>query len=170
MSNKLKCSLCEKLATVHLTQIINNKIQKIDLCDSCAEKKGVADTEGFSVADMLASSKTLNDSSQNSCIKCGMELVHFRKSGRFGCADCYRVFSSILKPILLEMHVGSIHNGKYPKNGLSLVNERNQKNDLKAKMEQAILDEDYEAAAKYRDEIVKISNVNSTTKDTKHEN
>ena len=54
MANKLKCSMCNEYATVHLTQIINNQIQKIDLCESCAQKKGVADTEGFSLAEMLS--------------------------------------------------------------------------------------------------------------------
>ncbi len=169
MSNKLKCSLCDKLATVHLTQIINNKIQKVDLCDSCAEKKGVADTEGFSISEMLASSKTLNDSRQKSCPKCGMELAHFQKAGRFGCMECYAIFSSILEPMLDEMHVGSIHYGKYPKNGLSLINQKYHKDNLKAKMDRAIIDEDYEVAAKYRDEIVKLTNAKSTREDLSHE-
>ena len=36
MANPIKCSLCGKPATVHLTQIINNKVHKVDLCEACA--------------------------------------------------------------------------------------------------------------------------------------
>ena len=36
MANSLKCDLCSKPATVHLTQIVNSKIHKVDLCEACA--------------------------------------------------------------------------------------------------------------------------------------
>ena len=48
------CEVCQsENATVHLTQIISGKMQKIDLCEKCAKEKGVADPAGFSLADML---------------------------------------------------------------------------------------------------------------------
>ena len=48
------CEVCQQEnATVHLTQIISGKMQKIDLCEKCAKEKGVADPAGFSLADML---------------------------------------------------------------------------------------------------------------------
>ena len=53
MANSLKCDLCAKPATVHLTQIVNNKIHKVDLCEACAQAKGVTDPSGFSLADLL---------------------------------------------------------------------------------------------------------------------
>jgi len=34
-------------STVHLTQIVNNKIHKVDLCEECAQAKGVTDPERF---------------------------------------------------------------------------------------------------------------------------
>lgn len=49
------CSICkEKQATVHLTQIANDKMQKVDLCEECARTKGVNDPTGFSLADLLS--------------------------------------------------------------------------------------------------------------------
>jgi protein-arginine kinase activator protein McsA len=33
----------EKPATVHLTQIVGDKMQKLDLCEDCAKAKGVND-------------------------------------------------------------------------------------------------------------------------------
>ena len=53
MANPLKCDLCSKSATVHLTQIVNNKVHKVDLCEECAQAKGVTDPSGFSLADLL---------------------------------------------------------------------------------------------------------------------
>jgi protein arginine kinase activator len=48
------CSICkEKEATVHLTQIAGDKMQKVDLCEDCAKTKGVNDPTGFSLADLL---------------------------------------------------------------------------------------------------------------------
>ena len=56
MGESLHCDLCGKPATVHLTQIIKNQIQKVDLCEDCAQSKGVTDPEGFSLADLLSKS------------------------------------------------------------------------------------------------------------------
>ena len=48
------CCICkEKEATVHLTQIAGDKMQKVDLCEDCAKTKGVNDPTGFSLADLL---------------------------------------------------------------------------------------------------------------------
>src|ERR1017187_1129944 len=53
MANPLKCDICSKPATVHLTQILDNKVHKVDLCEECAQAKGVTDPSGFSLADLL---------------------------------------------------------------------------------------------------------------------
>ena len=48
------CEVCQsENATVHLTQIISGKMQKIDLCEKCAKERGVADPAVFSLADIL---------------------------------------------------------------------------------------------------------------------
>ncbi len=48
------CMICKQNeAKVHLTQIVGEKIQKVDLCEDCAKKKGVNDPAGFSLADLL---------------------------------------------------------------------------------------------------------------------
>ena len=48
------CGICkEKQATVHLTQVAGDKMQKVDLCEECAKVKGVNDPTGFSLADLL---------------------------------------------------------------------------------------------------------------------
>ena len=48
------CIICKQnQAKVHLTQIVGDKMQKVDLCEECAKNKGVNDPAGFSLADLL---------------------------------------------------------------------------------------------------------------------
>jgi len=48
------CHICkQEEATVHLTQISGDKMQKIDLCESCASAKGVNDPTGLSLVALL---------------------------------------------------------------------------------------------------------------------
>ena len=38
----MKCNICKKeIATIHLTEIINNKIKEIHVCEKCAKEKGI---------------------------------------------------------------------------------------------------------------------------------
>jgi protein arginine kinase activator len=47
------CMLCKQNpAKVHLTQIVDDKMQKVDLCEDCAKQKGV-NHPSFSPADLL---------------------------------------------------------------------------------------------------------------------
>lgn len=157
MANNLKCSLCEQVATVHLTQIINNKVQKIDLCEACAQKKGVTDPEGFSLAEMLSNNNFLNTGEMPTCEQCGIRIADFKKEGRFGCPSCYLAFKDSLKPVLEEMHVGTVHRGKVPEKSMQQISLSEKIKHLKEQLVQAIKDEAYEDAALIRDELELVS-------------
>ncbi|MGC3961469.1 MAG: excinuclease ABC subunit B [Verrucomicrobiota bacterium] len=93
------CYICkEKNATVHLTQIAGDKMQKVDLCEECAKSKGVNDQTGFSLADLLlglGASQELEQSAGGTelkCPHCGFTHADFKKSGRLGCSECYNTF------------------------------------------------------------------------------
>ena len=48
------CHICkQEEAKVHLTQISGDKMQKIDLCENCANARGVNDPTGLSLAALL---------------------------------------------------------------------------------------------------------------------
>ncbi len=160
MSKEIKCSICNKNATVHLTQIINNKVHKIDLCESCAQKKGVTDPEGFSLADLFAKPPPLvnNEKAQLHCPRCGLSTAEFRRTGRLGCADCYDVFKPLLIPMLEDMHEGTSHKGKIPKTALNRQSDKLQLKTLQDFLDKAVAEEAYEEAAKYRDEIKALQN------------
>ena len=107
MASPLKCDLCSKPATVHLTQIVNNKVHKVDLCEECAQAKGVTDPSGFSLADLLLKASLAPEATLPAgvrCEQCGFTQNDFKKHGRFGCAQCYDTFKGMVEPMLDGMH------------------------------------------------------------------
>lgn len=157
MANSLKCDLCSKPATVHLTQIVNNKIHKVDLCEACAQAKGVTDPSGFSLADLLLKA-SLNPEPRGDlrCEVCGFTQQDFKKTGRFGCPACYEAFAETLEPVLDSMHKGVSHTGKVPQKAIERKSLYERLTQLETELDQAIKSERYEDAARYRDEITQV--------------
>ncbi|HBR95646.1 MAG TPA: excinuclease ABC subunit B [Opitutae bacterium] len=155
MAENLKCSHCNNPATVHLTQIVNNKIIKVDLCESCAQAKGVTDPEGFSLADLLSKTNLTPEKGepQITCPDCGLSSADFRRTGRLGCAACYQSFVPLLRPVLEDMHAGVVHKGKVPEIAFSRQSSEAELQTLENALQRAIEEEAYEDAAKYRDQI-----------------
>ena len=156
----MQCCVCqEKEATVHLTQIAGEKMQKVDLCEECAKHKGVNDPAGFSLADLLLGLGTSKEMEQASggaevkCPHCGFTQADFKKAGRFGCAECYDAFAEGLEALLKSMHKGIKHLGKLPATLQQSRDLADRVKTLQKKLDKAVTDEDFEAAAKTRDEI-----------------
>jgi protein arginine kinase activator len=158
MSKNMKCSHCNKPATVHLTQIVNNKIIKVDLCEDCAQEKGVADPEGFSLADLLNKTSLVPDRGDVhlKCPECGLTTADFRRTGRLGCAACYHTFAPLVRPVLEEMHAGVEHKGKAPEIAFTRQHSKAEIENLENALQRAIAEEAYEDAAKFRDQIQSI--------------
>ncbi len=154
------CSICkEKEATVHLTQIVGDKMQKVDLCEDCAKTKGVNDPAGFSLADLLLGLGAAQEIEQSvggsdvKCPNCGFTQADFKKSGRLGCPECYTTFEEGLSGLLKTMHKSTRHIGKVPE---ALRQSRELSDRLKSlqkKLDQAVEEENFEQAAVLRDEI-----------------
>lgn len=169
----MKCDFCEKKATVFLTQLVEGKMKKVCLCDSCAKERGVTDPTGFSLADLLlgglpggpgtsagtASKVTPGNGKQ--CPTCSFTLDDLRRVRRFGCSDCYATFSEEVSQMVRGMHKGISHVGKVPE-GLMAMQFRNQRiEELRSRLDQAIASESYEEAAGIRDEIRNLDEVRS---------
>lgn len=158
MAKNLKCSHCNSPATVHLTQIVNNKIIKVDLCEACAQAKGVTDPEGFSLADLLSKTNLVPEKGDVhlECPVCGLTTADFRRTGRVGCATCYETFAPLVRPVLEDMHAGTEHKGKIPEVALTRQHSQAELNGLENALQRAIAEEAYEEAAKFRDQIQSI--------------
>ena len=157
------CSICkEKNATVHLTDIKGDKIQKVDLCEDCAKNKGVNEST-FAIADMLLGLGASQEIDQGSggveikCSQCGFSQADFKKSGRLGCPECYSTFAEGLEGLLKSMHKGTQHAGKVPE-GMRQARDTSKKlESLQKKLDKAIKEENFEQAAALRDEIKQMS-------------
>ena len=156
----IPCDLCSNKATVYFTQIIDGKMQKVNLCEKCAREKGVTDPTGFALADLLfgiGQQQNLGrppGRSPASCPQCGLTAEQLKKTGRVGCPNCYEVFSESLSSILKAMHKGLTHHGKVP---VRLIESRARSmrlRELKAALEKAVAEERFEDAASYRDDIL----------------
>ncbi len=173
-----KCQICNQApATVHLTNIKNNVKNEMHMCESCAEKNGVHIHKTVSFEKVFTPKKgtvlnsvdfVLNSDINNSeekqkkvdvvCEKCGMKWREFRKNGRLGCPNDYKVFKKGLLPLLDEIHSSTSHHvGKVPD-----VSEQENRYkaliELKRKLRDAIAKEEYEEAARFRDEIDVLNN------------
>ena len=159
----MQCSICkEKPATVHLTQIVGEKMQKLDLCEDCAKAKGVNDPAGFALADLMLGLGAAQEIEQASggaelrCPRCGFTQADFKKSGRLGCPECYKTFAEGLGGLLKTMHKGTRHIGKAPETQRTSTENADRLKVLQKKLEKAVQAENFEEAAQLRDEIRKM--------------
>ncbi len=154
MAKPPDCGNCQKPATIHLTQIINNQIKKLDFCEDCPYQKGVTDPEGFSLAELLAhGGPAVPLDSKLACPACGLTSQEFKKTGRLGCAECYDTFRDIIEPMLEGMHKGDTHLGKAPRGMLERVSYRREVERIRRDLAEAVSDERFEDAARFRDAL-----------------
>ena len=172
----MQCDLCHKTqATVHLTEIIDEQMTELHLCDDCARKKSQQMEQQFGLSDLLGGlveyGKQLSGSEKSAagtglvCPQCGLTYEDFRKIGRLGCGECYTAFAKYLGPLLKRIHGASAHTGKTP---MVIESETFQTApqppkvaksrpvdiaELKARLLEAIEKEEFEEAARLRDLI-----------------
>lgn len=155
------CDVCQsKEATVFLTQIVEGKMQKVNLCEACSKEKGVNDPTGFALADLLMGLGAAQEIDKNpgslKCPVCGFTQADFKKTGRLGCSACYGVFSDGLSGMLKNMHKGTAHTGKSPATFRAIRQHGEKMKSLQESLNQAVAAEEYERAADLRDQIRQI--------------
>lgn len=114
-SKSMKCDVCDKEASVFLTQIINGQMTTVNLCEECSKAKGVTEETGFGLAEaFLSPSHRAEESMEAVCDSCGFTASQLKKIGRMGCPECYGAFREGLDGLLRNMHKGTRHVGKRP--------------------------------------------------------
>ena len=158
----MKCECCqEKDATIHLTQVIEGKVKKLNLCQVCAQKNGIDLNSPISITDVLLGLGQPVDQSVKpdltafdlSCSRCQMTRAEFKKRARLGCPECYNAFMGELNALTQAMHHSRQHVGKIPARQGNEARITAKIGALKKDIETAIAKEEYEMAASLRDKI-----------------
>jgi len=152
---KFKCDKCGKPATVYLTEITDGQKIEKHLCEACAAKEGV--TLKLPISQLLEDfilQSAPGEVADRTCEVCGMSFSQFRKKGLLGCPNDYDAFAEALEPLLSRAHEGATqHIGKVPHRAGAGQRKMNTILKLRAQLHQAVTAEDYEQAARLRDQI-----------------
>ncbi len=153
------CEKCQKeTASVHVTKIINGQKIETHLCSECAGDLGEFGWN-IDIPNLFASifeqshPWTQTAAPQQRCSTCSSTLNDFRRLNQFGCGDCYMTFRSEVEPLLRRLHGTIRHEGKIPAKSYAKLSINQKVKLLRDKLQQEILVENYEEAARLRDEI-----------------
>jgi protein arginine kinase activator len=158
------CEQChEREAVIHLTQIVNEQVTTLHLCERCAAEKGVESPGAVAKTPLgtflAAMGKGLPETapaprSTEVCGRCGASLKDFHESGRLGCPDCWRTFEIPLRDLLRRLHGSTHHLGeRYAETALPPVGGRIEAAELREQLRLAVETENFELAAELRDQL-----------------
>ncbi len=163
------CDRCGKReATIQYIQIINGNRQELHLCSKCGKEVGVddfsmpIDLSGF-FGDIFGEYDLplINRESRLVCENCRTSFEEFLNTGKMGCANCYKTFEKKLNPILKRIQGGSEYLGNSKQDTtIEKINTKKKEETnedkikkLEEKIKKCVREENYEEAAKVRDEI-----------------
>lgn len=175
------CERCKiREANIQYTEIVNGVKTEHHFCAQCAKELDFgpysAIFEGdFPLGKLLSGLLGVGETNQKDkvyqviCPTCGTSYEEFVKNSRFGCPDCYGVFDLLIAENIRQLQGSDTHKGKKPRFGSekeklsweqdSDGNQRPKLSSqeqlllLQAKLQEALRQEDYETAARYRDQI-----------------
>lgn len=152
------CQRCKQTkATVHITDTLPTKREQ-HLCEECAEKEGVIVKQHHTTNEILQQfikQKTgLEVGEGIVCPQCGLSFREFQSKGQLGCPNDYEAFKTVLVPLIERAHEGATHHvGKVPSNIEPTVRRAAGLLRLQRQLKDAVDQENYEVAARVRDEI-----------------
>jgi protein arginine kinase activator len=179
----MECQECQKRpATVHFTQVINGNKTESHLCEQCAKENGYMeyDQQNFSFHHLLSGlfnfdsghtlsgnqSSNYNGKDTLTCDVCGLSYQEFKHLGKFGCGNCYKTFNDHLNPIFRRVHSGNTkHDGKIPKRAGGNLHLKKNIDQYRENLQKLIEKEEFEEAAKIRDQIRDLERQLSNDKD-----
>lgn len=167
------CDVCKKNnATIHVTQIINGVKKEYNMCELCAKdknyfgngndvnKKDIPLENVLSgLIDFINGNSYKVQKNSITCSNCGLTYDEFKERGLLGCSKCYEEFNSYLNPIIKRIQANTEHVGKIPKMKWQGLIKKKKIDKLKESLNNSIAMEEYEKAAKIRDEIRELKKV-----------
>ena len=152
----MKCNKCQNEASFFYSETVNGQKASLALCADCAKAAGFfTGATAKSLEDDLYSVLFQKKQSppSKSCPTCGTTWQSISGNGMVGCADCYKAFREALSASIRRMHGNTKHVGRAPAG----IREKQEKEThvaaLRAALQAAIVAENFEEAARLRDEI-----------------
>jgi len=163
--------LCEKCgkneATVYWKTNVNGRTEEHHLCAGCAKNTDAAklianpfagfdgffDSLDHALTGALGESKPVRTHNSGNCPVCGASAYDIMRTGRPGCADCYTRFSAVLNPVIRRIHGNVCYSGAVPASAGAALQRKRRLDELKTRLNEAIRTQEFEQAAKLRDEI-----------------
>lgn len=173
----MKCDLCDNEATVHEVTVRNGVKVERHLCERCAQGAGVSVPGQGSVQELLKLHVTLGQKPVQgavrpaACPMCRLTFAEFKQHGQLGCPECYRTYESQVGPLMERWHEGGIrHVGKTPKRlarsvgeaSVSLEDRAERLRRIREDLDRAVKAEQYEQAARLRDELRRLAQPGSS--------
>ncbi|HDL60523.1 MAG TPA: hypothetical protein ENH14_03600 [candidate division WOR-3 bacterium] len=144
------CPVCKlREADTTLVEFVEGRIKKRLLCSICAEK------EADGVRSIIITSTEVRRKGKK-CPVCGTSLYEFRRSFLMGCPTCYDIFRDELTEILKKVVGRESFLGERPQKDSEIIPLLQERENLMKRLNEAIKKEEFEEAAKLRDEIKKI--------------
>ncbi len=139
------CHACNQMeASIHYFESINGSTKTLNLCEHCAQLQGVPGL-GFSVLEAVQMASAEEAAAQadvprpseavEPCVACGKTLADYRHDPSQACPACQDSFASP---------------GQLRKRLARAVGARE---DLERRLERAVAEEDFESAARLRDQL-----------------
>ncbi len=154
-----KCDKCDRPATNHLVEIVGGQKIPKHLCDLHAAEEGLAVKSASAPINELLTKIVQGQAVEEqradaACEHCGFTFAQFRDQSLLGCPGCYDAFESMLLTLLERAHEGGMqHIGKVPRRTGSGEQRQQQMLQMRKRLAEAIAAEDYELAARLRDDI-----------------
>jgi protein arginine kinase activator len=157
----MECERCHnRTSSIIVKAVVNGRIRKLNLCDSCAAKLGYStdmkkkstfnDYAKVIIEELFESKKRMV------CPVCHTDYITFKKNNELGCPSCYITFSNILKKLIEITSSQIIVRERYPYTVEELLPEKNINDEINILKRRLKVYTDFEDTDMIRKTLLKI--------------
>lgn len=147
----LQCCECRHKTSITFIQVSLNSYQETALCNHCPLiAQLIGDDKGNNQTPIETTSYGI------CCGHCSTTMESVQMGSQLGCANCYEVFSDVISLQILKVPISpTLHSGRSVGEKAS-INPTLRLYALNEALQETLLREEYEEAARIRDEISSI--------------